>query len=413
MSQTEFRRYILSSEFKQLLQCYEETVASGEHAYFDTDDLIDIAEYYNIKKDIDASVGAAEYCLQQSPGEVLALQLLARTCLTEYKDAGQAQAYIDQLGDDNSAETVLIKAEALLLKDERQQAFDMLAVEYARLQEDAQTGGVDAVGYTDDEEDEEDCQGDVLECFPLDVAMLLCDYDCFGEAERWMGGYSQAPAEMLFEYWETWGRIYHATGRLQQAADALNKAIDDDAYSVVTWIQLCDVQYQMARVDDALQSAQYALALDAGNEDALMYKACCLLEKKQFDEASNVFEKVVSLYPENPRPHILLGAIALEKGDAGEVGRQFTAALEKADYDIMVILDVGQLMFEMGFVDATYRLFRILFEACIQEQNEGGRMTLPPNLVEVLAECSRQLGKQDEYEYYKSFIPQRDDDMPF
>ena len=66
MSQTEFRRYILSSEFKQLLQCYEETVASGEHAYFDTDDLIDIAEYYNIKKDIDASVGAAEYCLQQS-----------------------------------------------------------------------------------------------------------------------------------------------------------------------------------------------------------------------------------------------------------------------------------------------------------------------------------------------------------
>ena len=193
----------------------------------------------------------------------------------------------------------------------------------------------------------------------------------------------------------------------------MNKAIDDDAYSVVTWIQLCDVQYQMARVDDALQSAQYALALDAGNEDALMYKACCLLEKKQFDEASNVFEKVVSLYPENPRPHILLGAIALEKGDAGEVGRQFTAALEKADYDIMVILDVGQLMFEMGFVDATYRLFRILFEACIQEQNEGGRMTLPPNLVEVLAECSRQLGKQDEYEYYKSFIPQRDDDMPF
>ena len=234
MSQTEFRRYILSSEFKELLQRYEQTVASGEHAYFDTDDLIDIAEYYNIKKDIDASVGAAEYCLQQSPGEVLALQLLARTCLTEYKDAGQAQAYIDQLGDDNSAETVLIKAEALLLKDERQQAFDMLAAEYARLQEDAQTGGVDAVGYTDDEEDEEECQGDVLECFPLDVAMLLCDYDCFGEAERWMGGYSQAPAEMLFEYWETWGRIYHATGRLQQAADALNKAIDDAQTGTIT-----------------------------------------------------------------------------------------------------------------------------------------------------------------------------------
>ena len=55
MSSTEFNKYTNSSEFKSLLQQYENAQKAGEMMFFDSDDIVDIAEYYHIIGDLDSA----------------------------------------------------------------------------------------------------------------------------------------------------------------------------------------------------------------------------------------------------------------------------------------------------------------------------------------------------------------------
>ena len=63
MSSAEFAKYIHSSEFKHLLLQYENALETGGLVFFDSDDLIDIAEYYHISGELDKAEAAADYCL--------------------------------------------------------------------------------------------------------------------------------------------------------------------------------------------------------------------------------------------------------------------------------------------------------------------------------------------------------------
>ena len=99
MSQTEFQKYIHSKKFKDLLTKYEEGISSGSMPYIDTDDLIDIAEYYHINNRMADSEKAVEYCLELSPNDEYALFFKARLMLTVYHNPTEAQRIIESIDD--------------------------------------------------------------------------------------------------------------------------------------------------------------------------------------------------------------------------------------------------------------------------------------------------------------------------
>ena len=236
--------------------------------------------------------------------------------------------------------------------------------------------------------------------------MLFNDYMYYIQAELWMRKMPAPPSEKQYEYWHTLGCIYFSTGRLEQSIDAYNKAIDIDAYSIRSWLQLCDAQYQLNRIDDTMQSTDYILALDPNNEDGLLYRGCCFLEKHNFTNARQIFNKVLGLYPQNPRPHIFHAIIALEDKDVKTATEEFCNAIDKSNGDLNILTDIGILLFDMGFKDGTYHLFKILLEAMIENGIDAKAI-----IAQYLVKCCEALGiDKQETDYYKLFLPSNAND---
>ena len=79
-----FNQYIRTSEFKDLLKRYEQALKDNDSAFFDADDLLDIAEYYNIKNEYDKSNAAACYCLELYPDFTKAKVFIARCAIITF-----------------------------------------------------------------------------------------------------------------------------------------------------------------------------------------------------------------------------------------------------------------------------------------------------------------------------------------
>jgi tetratricopeptide (TPR) repeat protein len=401
MSHKDFCIYVNSTEFQEKLKLYNKVVNGGEECFFDVDDLIDIADYYySIKNDADKALQAAKYCLGLYPDEEMALYIIARIYLNEFKDSKRATHYLEKV--DNymdSTEGVLIHAEILLSQGQGDIANEEFLAEYEKIKKEAEHSDI----YGIDDEDEDDYYDAklMLEEYPLDVAMLFNDYMFYIQAEQWIKKMPVPPKEKQYEYWHTWGCIYFSTGRLEESVDAYNKAIDIDAYSIRSWLQLCDAQYQLNRIDDAMQSTDYILALDPNNEDGLLYRGCCLLEKRDFNNALQIFDKVLTLYPQNPRPHIFHAIIALEGEDVKTATEEFCNAIDKSNGDINILTDIGILLYDMGFKEGTYYLFKILLEAMIEHGMEVDNV-----IAQYLVRCCEAIGiDEQETNYYKLFIP--------
>lgn len=399
MSHKDFCIYVNSQEFKEKLKLYEEAIATGKEHYIDADDLIDIAEYYySVKNDPERTLNAAEYCLRLFPKDEFALYTLARTYMTEYRDVKRAEKYLLQVDDYmNSTEGVLIHAEILLNNNNPQEADKEFRAEYEKLRKE--TEEQDLYGIDELVEDDYDAKI-VYEEFPLDVAMLFNDYAYYTLAEQWFSKMAKPPKEKTYEYWHTLGCIYFSTNRLEDAVDAYNKALDIDAYSVRTWIQLCDAQFQLSHLDDALQSCEYILALDPDNEDGLMYRGCCLLEQRKFNNASQVFDRVIELYQNNPKPYIFKAIISLEHGDVNTAMNDFCDAMEVSNGDIDVIVGIGGLLYDIGYKEGAYSLMKIIFEY-MTENDEP----IPETLAHQLVYCGEGLGiDQKEIDTYRRFL---------
>lgn len=410
MSHKDFCIYVNSSEFQEKLKTYNDAIATGQERFLDVDDLIDIADYYySIENNATKALQAAEYCIRLFPDEEMALYIMARIYLNEFKDTKRARKYLEKVENYmNTTEGVLIHAEILLSEGNAQAASEAFEAEYKKIKEEAERNDMqgDVYGFGDEEEEDGYDAKLLLEEYPLDVAMLFNDYMYYIQAELWMRKMPTPPSEKQYEYWHTLGCIYFSTGRLEQSIDAYNKAIDIDAYSIRSWLQLCDAQYQLNRIDDTMQSTDYILALDPNNEDGLLYRGCCFLEKHNFTNARQIFNKVLGLYPQNPRPHIFHAIIALEDKDVKTATEEFCNAIDKSNGDLNILTDIGILLFDMGFKDGTYHLFKILLEAMIENGIDTKAI-----IAQYLVKCCEALGiDKQETDYYKLFLPSNAND---
>lgn len=406
MSQTEFIKYIRTPEFKELLKKYEEAVNSGVHHFIDSEDLVDIAEYYHFMGMPERAEVAVDYCLEISPDCPIALYFKARTALTDYDDADTAEYYMSQLpAEEESLEKTYILAEIMICRGEFEAANSLLMSKYDKLKEQVeekeQEEDLSSVYEIDDEDDDANFLLEDYRDYPIDVAMVFCDHGQPSYAEQWMKRLDSPLEDMRFEYWETWGRIYTDSGRHEKAIEAWNKAIDIDAYNVNAWIQLSNSQYMQECFADSLQSVNYALAIEPKHAEAMQMKGACLYSLNRLDEAMEWFQYYNEVYPDDPQADIYIGALYFEKKDANNGMEHFGIAMEKAEYDTEIIAKVALMLCEFNCTQYAFNLLSKVADTLIEEQT---RETCTGMFVEVLLQCCKDLGKQDEYSKYKEFF---------
>lgn len=106
--------YFLSNEFRSVLKRFEKAEADGNHAMLDSDELVDVAEYYYNTGNVKYALEIIDTALSVYPGSVAPLLFKARVALIEEKDVGMAEAYTEMIEDKADLDYYYMKAEILL-----------------------------------------------------------------------------------------------------------------------------------------------------------------------------------------------------------------------------------------------------------------------------------------------------------
>ena len=153
--------YFNSEEFRQTLHSYEEAEQEGRTAYFDSDALADIAEYYYTDGRTNDAVKAALKGVDMFPGAMPPLVFMGRYELL-MQNPQKAKWYLEQVDDQSEPECVYLRAEIMLVENKKDEADEFLRQQ---------------LEWQDDEERDD---------FILDVADIYLDYDLIDHAQAWL-----------------------------------------------------------------------------------------------------------------------------------------------------------------------------------------------------------------------------------
>ena len=255
MTEKNYRAYFEQPEFKATLARYEAMTTHGEHAYFDPEQLTDIAEYYatrNREKDAERVI---DYALTMHPGSTDPLIFKARTYMLR-GDLETACSVAESIPDQNDREVIFLYAE-LMLNEERFDAAQDLLMQDLLAEETSHREYALTV---------------------QDIVELYLDYNYTKEATLLA---EETLNKAKREQWDSRSRwmlqsltaeCLRNEGNFAQAAIELNMMLDEDPYSAACWLNLGNVYNQMEEFNKAIDAFDFALAIDPENLDAIFAK---------------------------------------------------------------------------------------------------------------------------------------------
>ncbi len=302
--------YFKSDEFQQLFSSYETSLASGEAIFLDADDLVDIADYYNLQGQHEQATAVVEQGLALYPDNVLLNVFMARKAL-DNDDIDEALRIAEGITDKDAPDYHYLQAEILIAQDRIDEA-DHYLRDYGK--------SVDPDEYND---------------FVMDVANLYIDYSVNQKALEWMMRIKAADSD---DYKELMGRALFGLGKYKDSQRIFNELIDHNPFSKHYWTALATAQYMDEDYNGAVTSSEYAIAIDPTDPDSLLAKANGLMKLTNYDEALEYFKRFTAVCPDDPIGPLHQAACLVNLGRNGEAIPllQHAMTLNDLDDDIMV-----------------------------------------------------------------------------
>ena len=343
MIPSDFQRYIRSNEFKTLLAKVQEAIEHGAGEYFDADDLVDVAEYFHVKGDEQMAGKVVDYLLSLFPDNEKGLVFKARTAIMSDR-LEEAENISRLLVDAEIVDAIYLKAEILLCREKADEAQRLLLDKCPECPEislddicvDTEELGP-AFDDDDDEEEEESSPSDVFNDYVLDVTLLMCDYRQWDYADYWLSRVSDEAYYEEGDYLEAKARILTAREQYSEAIEYWDKSIDVDAYSLMAWLQLAQCQYHLGLTYEALQSAEYAEAIQPNLPEVYLSKGNCLFALGDNEGAMEAFKYYLTLVPYDVQGEVLLASVLFAMEDypnAEEHIKEAIYALEQERDDL-------------------------------------------------------------------------------
>lgn len=281
------QEYFGSEEFRELLDSYETAVADGNYPFIDADDLVDIADYYNMSGDYDRAMAVVDYALQLYPNATLPNVFMARDAL-QNGDYATAQQYAEAIEQKDDPDAQYLQAEIMIAKGDIDAADQYL-------REKAQS-------VPDDE----------YEDYVRDCANLYIDYNISDKAYQWM---MRSKGDNSIDFKELMGRTLLGLGKLKDAQRLFNELLDADPYNTQYWNSLASAQLLNGEYSEAITSSEYALAINPNDTDALAVKASGLVQLGNTEEAIKYCRRYVEIIPDD---YPFMAACCFELGFADE-----------------------------------------------------------------------------------------------
>ena len=263
--------YFDSSEFRELLEDYEQEVSSGLPISLDADDLTDIADYYHYIGEFELADEAIEHALSLNPGAASPIVYKIREALAN-EDVKEAEALLEEISDKDDPEYLYMQAEVLVAQNKIDEADRLLRDHFM------------------------DVPSDEYQDFVFDVANIYMDYGVNDKAYEWMIRMKDNDSD---EYKEMMGHLLLSLGKYRKSERIFNELLDKNPYSTSYWNALANVQFMEENYGDAITSSEYAIAIDPDDAEGILTKANGLFRLENYEEALKYYQRYKLLMPDN------------------------------------------------------------------------------------------------------------------
>ena len=319
--------YFDSEEFREMLATYEEAVNTGQPVFMDADELAEIADFYQMTDHYDEANEAIDLALALSPGAIAPLTYKIHEALWN-GNTSEAREYLDRIIETDEPDYVYDKAEILMAEEREEECDAYLLEELEKVPEEE---------YQD---------------YVVDVANLWADYNYPEKAMAWM---ARAKQEDTPEFKELMGRTLFGLGKYKDSERVFNELIDTDPFSKYYWNALASAQYMDEDFNNAIQSSEYAIAIDPKDPDGLIAKANALFRLNNYEEALVYFRRYSKEVPDDEFALLHQGSclINLERSEeAAEVLQEaIKVAAGREDYLSDIYQELAFAYSEMGKTD--------------------------------------------------------------
>ena len=441
--------YFDSAEFHELLDTYEQAVSTGQPVFMDTDELVEIADYYQYMGRCDEAEEAITLAQSLSPGAIAPLTYRIHEALS-HNDTEKAWELLDQIIETNDPDFIYNQAEILIVEERIDEADNYLREEFKNVPPEE---------YQD---------------FVVDVANIYSEYGYPGKAMEWM---ARAKYEDTPDFKELMGRTLFGLGKYKDSERIFNELIDTNPFSRKYWNALASAQFMNEDYDKSVQSSEYAIAIDPEDPDgliakanglyrlnnnegaleyykrylkqepddelAMLYEAICLINLGQRDEAitilnealkvadgdasirCDIYQELAFAYSEKKEPEkaiemlnqtenldcdhiqmeVIKGHVMLAASRMDEAQCYFQGALKKSDNAQQTMLRIIVSFYDNRYIEIAYKLFKGYFGYYDQSGLE-----LDAESYAYMALCCHDLGHEDEFLAYMKKACEKDAD---
>lgn len=353
----------MDKHLKEAIELYERNIKSGELFYMDANTLVDIENYYEKQnKDYEA-----EQCLrfakQLHPDneEVLITEAYRLKMKGKYSDAYRL---IKSLPNQNHSEVQLFYIEWYVMGGQVEKAMDIYK-KYMKIP----------------------CPDLERYNFMLDTGEVLADFSYFKRAIEILSKIPSSHPEYKHAL-ELLADAYYQTDDFSKAEQFTQQMVDLNPYDAYSWAQLADVQQKIGNDEEALESCEYALAIDPDLRPARTMKVFEMLRLSKTDEALQLIEDYKADMPDEYAMFMYAGGALYEKQQFDKAVPYFEHALTYCPLAIPdrqnIVTDLSLCFAILGRLSEGVELYKTI------APRPGDILDYYKRLFNLLDECKRK-----------------------
>lgn len=276
-----------SKDFIQIMEKYEAARRQGKTCYLDSDDFIDITEHFSRLNMFREALEAAELGLVVHPDndDLKVTKVNALICTRSYE---KAQRVLDTLDPKSNIDVYFFRGElSIALK----QDFDG-AENYFRQWIEADEECLDL----SNEEDKICLKEDFIHVLASVYELKHWMYSPTSMIHRWVDLYMEKCSPLMGDDKDQeLVRICHEEMMFSAEIKLYTAFLDNNPYLDGGWTYLASLYNMVGDVDETLNAAEFALAVNPDDYNAMVLKGACMQSRKNFVEAEKIFRKYIEV----------------------------------------------------------------------------------------------------------------------
>ena len=306
--------YFDSQEFQEMLSEYETAVNTGQPVFMDADELSEIADFYQMTGQQEEARAAINLALSLSPGAIAPLTYCIHEAL--YRgDTQEAWRLLDQIVEKNEPDYIYDRGEILIVEDRIDEADEYFREEFRKVPPEE---------YQD---------------FVVDVANIYSDYGISDKAMEWL---ARSKPEDTPDFKELMARTLFGLGKYKDSERLWGELIDTDPFQKRYWNALASTQFMNEDYSHAIESSEYAIAIDPDDPEGLISKANGLYRMGNYEQALEYYRRYLQQEPDDEFAILHESTCLINTGETDEAISRLEEATQIAVPDSPYLADIYQ-----------------------------------------------------------------------